>query len=246
MGYIKLAIVMPSHENVPVFFAYDLALLVRDTSMAIEARVRQAQEAGEDFQAFFGIELLQGTYVHSARQELIDRLIADGVTHALWLDTDMRFPPDSLLRLINHDLPMVGINYAKRRVPPDFVAIKTVGWNEGEASRKLVTDENSTGLEEVEAIGFGMVLMQTSALANMPDPKQEPWFWFKWMADKNQQVGEDVWFCKLFRDSGQPIYVDHDLSKECGHIGQFTYKLDHVLLTRPDEPVAALPEEAAA
>lgn len=231
---------MPTHENVPAFFAYDLALMVRDTSMAIEAMVRQAKRQGRKFDAFFGIEIVQGTYVHTARQELMDQMLIDGVTHVLWLDTDMRFPPDALVRLINHDLPLVGINYSKRRVPPEFVAIKTVGWNAGEVSAKLVTDEDSHGLEEVEAIGFGMVLMQTAALKNMPDPKKEPWFWFKWMEDKQQQVGEDVWFCKLFRDSGQRIFVDHDLSKECGHIGQFTFKLDHVLLTRP-EAVSAVP-----
>lgn len=238
MGYMRLAIVMPTHENVPAFFAYDLALLVRDTSMAIEARVAAAKKAGEKFDAFFGIEILQGTYVHTARQELMQQMLNDDVTHVLWLDTDMRFPPDSLIRLLNHNLPMVGINYSKRRMPPEFVAIKKIGWNEGERSERLITDADAMGLEEVDAIGFGMVMMQVSALANMPDPKLEPWFWFKWMPEKQQQVGEDVHFCKLFKDSGQKIYVDHDLSKECGHLGQFDYRCHHVLPAMTEEVAA--------
>lgn len=232
--HAKIAIALPTHDYAPMGFSFDLACLVRDTGSAIHDMIRTAEEAGRECQISFGIEMSAGTYVHSARQELIEDLLGKGVTHILWLDTDMRFPSDALVRLMNHDLPMVGINYAKRKVPSDFVAIKCVGWGPDDRSEKLITHEYSTGLEEVEAIGFGMVLMQTSALANMPDPKKEPWFWFKWMEDKQQQAGEDVWFCKLFRDSGQRIFVDHDLSKECGHIGQFTYKLDHVLLTRPE------------
>jgi hypothetical protein len=119
---------------------------------------------------------------------------------------------------------MVGINYAQRGVPSDFVAIKTVGL--GAAGVKLRTTDESTGLEEVEAMGFGMVLMKTSALTGMPDPDEVPWFQNRHLGGE-QWMGEDVFFCERFREAGGRIFVDHDLSKECRHVGQFEYTLAH-------------------
>ena len=211
----KIAVAMATHDMVPAGFMFDLANLCSYTVAAMP----------ED--ASFGTVMVPGTYVHSARQQLIDGLVKDGVTHVLWLDTDMRFPKESFVRLMLHDVPVVGINYAKRKVPTEFVAIKKIGWEPGEASERLITSDESTGLEEVEAIGFGMVLMRMDALRNMPDPREEPWFWFHWVKEKGMQVGEDVQFCRLLRESGVKVYVDHDLSKECAHIGQFEYRCAH-------------------
>lgn len=212
---MKIAVAMPSHDSVPFYFAYDLASLASYTVAALP----------EDTQ--FGLTGVSGTYVHSARQELLESLLADGVDYVLWVDSDMRFPKDALVRLLMHREPIVGINYAKRTVPTSFVGIKRVGWGADEASERLVTDENSTGLEEVEALGFGLLLMRTDALRGLPQDGH-PWFWFEWMPEKRQQVGEDVYFCRLLRESGQKILVDHDLSKECSHIGQFEYRCEHV------------------
>lgn len=235
MGYsAKIMVALPSHDYVPVMFAQDYGALMQDAAFAVAHKLYAMEARGEQCEIGLGSRLSAGTYVHTGRQELIDKALETGVTHILWLDTDMRFPPDSLVRLMNHNLPMVGINYLKRRLPPEFVAIKALGWNEGERSERLVTDEDATGLEEVDAVGFGMVMMQTAALADMPDPKEEPWFWFKWIPEKQMQVGEDVQFCRLFRESGQKIYVDHDLSKECGHIGLHTFRVNEMKVERPE------------
>ena len=48
--------------------------------------------------------------------------------------------------------------------------------------------------------------------------------------DRNEDgglVGEDVYFCKLARERGFDVFVDHDLSKDCGHVGMLEYKTDH-------------------
>jgi hypothetical protein len=210
----KISIAMPSHDNVPAMFSLDLASLVMHTTAHMPENVQ------------LGVNMCAGTYVHSARQDLADALLAAGVTHILWLDTDMRFPRDSLFQLMLRNKPVVGINYAKRKLPAEFVGLKKVGWN-GEPAERLWTGKESTGLEEVEAIGFGMVLMRTSVLHSLPDPKLKPWFWFDWLPS-GQMVGEDVHFCKLLRDAGCPIYVDHDLSKQCSHIGQYDYECGDV------------------
>lgn len=211
----RIAIALVSHETVPVTFAYDLANLLAYTTAALPDDIE------------IGVNLIKGTYVHTARQEMIVELLSQRVTHICWIDTDMRFPKDALVRLLKHNKRAVGINYSQRGIPPNYVAIKVVG-NDEKLGHKLQTLPDSTGLEEVEGIGFGLFLLRADACANMPDPSTQPWFGFEYLPKRRQWVGEDIYFCNLLRASGQTIFVDHDLSKECAHTGSFEFKLEHV------------------
>jgi hypothetical protein len=40
-------------------------------------------------------------------------------------------------------------------------------------------------------------------------------------------IGEDVFFCQKAAAAGFKIWIDHDVSKEIGHIGTFEFKHDH-------------------
>lgn len=218
---MHLAIVLPTHESIPAGFTYDLARMTLHLGMS----------APESWTV--GLHMVSGTYVHSARQNLLRDLLQqeDRPDWILWLDTDMRFPIDLPLRLLDRGKSFIGINYAKRDVPTDYVGFKTVARKPGEFSRKLVTNAESTGVEEVEALGFGAFLMETAALRDLPSLDEGPWFFYEWMPGQ-RLVGEDVFFCNLIRDLGQKIWVDHDLSKECAHIGQFHYRLEMVDVTQ--------------
>jgi len=55
----------------------------------------------------------------------------------------------------------------------------------------------------------------------------EPWYETPWRTDKRGYIGEDVFFCNKARDAGFKIWIDHDVSKEIGHVGTFEYKHDH-------------------
>jgi len=214
----RIAVLIASHDNVPVTFAYDLSLMLTYT----------ASELPEG--AELGIQLAAGTYVHEARQDLIVSALEDRVTHMLWLDADMRFPRDTLVRLLVHNVPVVGANYATRGVPSDFVAIKKVNWNPDEPGERLYTGPDSTGLEEVEAVGMGVLLTRADAFQSMPDPRVDPWFFFQKIPGKDggfRLLGEDVYFCKLLREAGNRILVDHDLSQDIAHTGQFDFKTIH-------------------
>jgi hypothetical protein len=218
---VKVGIAMASHEMVPATFMYDLASMVAYTVAVMPPGAQ------------LGLSMVSGTYVHAARQKLLEMLLADETnTHILWVDTDMRFPRESIAWLIRHDVDVVGINYAKREIPTDYVAIKRLGSRDNTVpSERLVTDDSSTGLVEVDALGFGLTLMKTSALRDLPSLDEIPWFWFEWWKGR-RQVGEDVYFCNLLRERGVRLLVDHDLSRQCAHVGQFDYRLEHVDVQR--------------
>lgn len=212
----KINIAIPSHESCHMLFAYDLAQLV-----ALTMGIMPADEGHS-----LGISSDIGTYVHVARTELLQHSIETEATHVLWLDSDMRFPADALIRLLKHQVSVVGVNYSKRRIPAEFVAVERFP-TEGNIGSFLYTGPESTGLAEVQAIGFGCVLMETAALKNLPDPKKEPWFWYERLPD-GKMVGEDVYFCRLIkRLFGTRLFVDQDLSWQCEHMGSFGFKCAH-------------------
>lgn len=215
----KVAVCMPAHDQMPSYTAYDLA------GMLMHSGATLVGPGGIDS---LGLNFVSGTYVHRAREELAEVATQAGADFILWVDSDMRFPRDALARLLLHGEDMVGINYSKRGLPPEYVAVKDVGWNEGEIGEPCVTGPDSEGLEKVEAIGFGLVLMRTHIFAQLADEK--PWFWYE--DGDNGHVGEDVYFCRLVNEAGFDIYVDHDLSKECSHIGTFEYETSDVATVR--------------
>jgi hypothetical protein len=153
------------------------------------------------------LAMMVGTFVHQAREKLLHDVVELwGATHILWLDADMTFPPDAALRLLAHDREIMAANYVTR-VPPSRPTAKRDG--------QCIASHGATGLEDVDHVGMGVFLMKTSVLANLPTPR----FWYSTPTET-----EDVYFCRLLRAAGHTIAIDHDLSKDVGHVGQHMYR----------------------
>jgi hypothetical protein len=129
------------------------------------------------------------------------------------IDADMAYPETSLIDLLAHDLDVVGANYAARQNPPVPTAMR---------DRKIVyTLQASIGLEQVDGIGLGLVLIRSSVLAALGKPL--------FVAEPNARYpGEDKYLCGRLRARGVLIHIDHDLSKKVGHIAEHPYTNDVV------------------
>lgn len=153
------------------------------------------------------LAMMVGTFVHQAREKLLHDVVELwGATHILWLDADMTFPPDAALRLLAHDREVVAANYVSRTARPRPTAMR---------DGRCVSSIGATGLEEVDHVGMGVFLMQASVVANITSPR----FWYSTPTET-----EDVHFCRLLRAAGNAIVIDHDLSKDVGHVGAHTYR----------------------
>lgn len=218
----RITIVVPTHDMVPAMFAYDLGQLMAFTTMNMPADTQ------------IGLAFLTGTYIHKARQDLMLHCLEQGDHYVLWLDSDMRFPKETLVALLQHKVTMVGANYAKRSLPTAPVAIKHIGddgVHPAERLQQTPFDEGmeAEGLVEVESIGFGVLLMKMEAFHAMPPLTEGAWFDQHYDTELDEWYGEDVSFCKLIRKKlGIKIFVDRDLSRVIGHIGQFDYTLEDV------------------
>jgi hypothetical protein len=212
---VKVAICVPTRNPQPEF-CYSLAQL-----MAHTAAIFERHGGGHEL----GLLMQEGTYLPKNREELAGLALDADVTHILWLDDDMQFPKDALLRLMGREVEVVGANYVARGVPPVPVAIKCTGREaDGPERARCWTGPDSTGLEVVDAIGFGCTLMQRAAFARV---RERPYFENTYGRLQHGWVGEDVDFCIKFRRGGGVVHVDHDLSKEVGHVGKMVYKHEH-------------------
>jgi hypothetical protein len=163
---------------------------------------------------------LEHTYIHCGRELVLEAALKQGFSHLLWLDTDMTFPRTSAVQLAAHNQPIVGCNYSSRRQGAGLFTAHR-------ADQRVQTHDYSTGLEAVEYCGMGTMLMRTDVVADLARP------WFRHgLNEHGGDIGEDVGFCRALRAAGHTIYIDHDLSKEIGHIGQHTYRtLQHEAVT---------------
>jgi hypothetical protein len=166
-------------------------------------------------------------HLPDVRTRILGEAVRERCTHLLWLDSDMLFPPDTLHRLLRHNLPIVGANYP-RRIFPHLPTAHYGG--DGPANEGVVWSEDKTGTERVKHVGFGVCLIDMR-LVDQVDP---PYFVFAPDGKHGLTTrGEDVYFCeKLLRDAGVPTHVDHDLSHEIGHIGEQVFGMAHAYTGR--------------
>jgi hypothetical protein len=194
---MRLVIGGPTRDSTPASFAHDLAELYANARSGPREVL---------------LRFVQSTYVHVGREAVLEESIRAGATHVLWLDTDMSFPATTAIRLLAHNRSIVACNYVMRNDRHVFTAERT--------GATVETLPESTGLEAVDSVGFGVLLMRTDVALDLV----RPWFCHGRNPDTGADIGEDRMFCRAVRAAGHEILIDHDLSHEIGHIGQHTYR----------------------
>jgi hypothetical protein len=196
---MRLAIGGPTRDTVPAAFTVSSAHLF--------AYTRERGPWGRDVT----MDFVASTYIHVGREWFLEASIKQGATHIFWLDTDMTLPRETIVLLAMHEAPIVALNYRVRQASGLFTAFRD--------GVRVPTLAHSTGLEAVEYVGMGAMLMRAEVVAGLGRP------WFRHgLNGLGGDVGEDVMFCRGLGRAGYPIYIDHDLSKEVGHLGHHTYR----------------------
>lgn len=211
---LRVMIAVASDDHVCAGFAHDLAMLVGATGFNrpdVELR----------------LTFTKGSVLSALREDLVMDALGQDVTHICFIDSDMRFPPDALNRLLNHGEPAVGANYITRRFPlrpTAFVAEREVLW----------TEQGSHGLVEVERMGLGFALLDMNIFKYLP----QPWFPIHFVEKKIGEKmyrwysGEDFGFYDKLRTTGVKVLVDQDLSQHIRHEGSWEYSHEHALAQR--------------
>lgn len=148
----------------------------------------------------------KSSLVQIARCEIAAQAKAMGADYTVYLDSDMTFPADTILRLLGHDKDVVCCNAVRKRPPHTSV---------------LDLPKDAYGLVMLETgASTGIMCVKTSVFAHF-----EPPFQVIWQQEKNAFLGEDYYFAMKCMERGIPVYCDADLSKDIGHIGLGVYRL---------------------
>jgi hypothetical protein len=167
----------------------------------------------KDYCAAFHPIVVRDTILQRSRSILAAQALKHAATtHVLFIDTDMRFPPDALQRLLAADKDIIGGNYRHRSEDVNSVA-------RGLDDQKVLS-AGKIGLEEVLHTGTGFMLVKRKVFEGM----EKPWFETTYRHTHDDWMGEDVYFCVMARQSGFKVFVDHDLSQDIGHTGTFEYR----------------------
>ena len=185
--------------------AFDLAVM-----SAYDAKHRDGE---------LGVYTVNGTLIFDQRQKLAKAALDDGCDYVLWIDSDMRFPKNTIERLLKHDKPICGVNATTRTIPVKATAkYLKIDLEEKTNTWLQVSSKGKTGIERVASIGCGVMLVKREVFEKTP----EPWFWF-YQLPGEKVLGEDVHFCIAAQDAGFETWVDHGLSNEIGHVGDYTF-----------------------
>jgi hypothetical protein len=148
-----------------------------------------------------------------AREQAVIEALNRGFTHLFTVDDDMVFPADVIERLLAHDKDFVCANYPKKD-PTKSIPV-CMGLDD-----QFIHPEGRSGIEEIGWGCMGMTLLRLSAIKDL----QCPYFCFMWNEPKQASWTEDYVFSHRLRQHGVKLWVDHDLSRCIGHVGDVEYR----------------------
>lgn len=130
----------------------------------------------------------------------------------LWLlGDDHAFAPQTLMRLLAHDVDIV-VPLCLTRQPP-FTPVIFSGWTDDEHIYRnyvRLSEHPNGGLVPVHSAGSAGMLIKRHVFEELADP------WFEMGAISGEFLAEDLWFCDKAREAGFSIYAD--LDTKFGHI----------------------------
>lgn len=209
-------------------------------AMAHFAETRFHLPDGEEIKKEILLTNITGSHLPDQRHKLVFSAIEADATNMVFVDSDVTFPQDALARLIAHNLPIVGANFPRHEIPTTTTAYVDTTDNlvtsledypqlkitlpEEDYIGPLFSPPKSTGLVEVQSVGTGLLMISMQVFDKIWQDR--PFFQFEPQPpDGMRQIGEDVFFIRKCRKHGIPVFVDQDLSKNCGHMGtiEFTH-----------------------
>lgn len=175
-----------------------------------------------------------------ARNNVATRCLESGAEWCFFLDSDIMIPHDAILKLVNHNLPIVSGVYYRRHPeiwPEVFRDVNGV-------LTPIPKHQLPDGVVfEVDGVGMGCcaihrrvfeVLKQEGAplrtyrVAGPPPGEIKYYDFFSWTIGREpnpeepHQYSEDLTFCKRVKKAGFKIHVDPTV--KCGHIAPMMIK----------------------
>jgi FkbM family methyltransferase len=174
------------------------------------------------FQYFYGYNIDQ------VRNLIAHWVINTPFDYLFSVDSDIAFPPDTLVKLLAHDRDAVSGLYIQRKPGQHIVEVYEDNGQGGAVNIDYARLKNR-GLVEITGAGFGCILIKRAVFETIGYPQ----FKYHSAIDHANTISEDVFFCRRARECGFKIWADTSI--KCRHIGLGEFVIDDSI---PPAPVA--------
>lgn len=154
--------------------------------------------------------------VQRARNDIVKLAIDAKVDDLVFVDADTDWSPPDLLKLLSHDVSVVGAPVPKKAFVEQY-NVRLLG-------DYVVGDD---GLVEVDGVGTGFLRVRADALAKIwaasaeyrePHKSEPSRMVFEVRVVDGVLQSEDLAFCERLKTLGEHIYVDPTI--DAGHVGE--------------------------
>lgn len=202
-----------------------------ETQASLVQSMGELRDAGIEavFKPFCG-----NSIIPMVRNQCVTDFLSTGCTDLVMLDDDLAWEDGALLRLLSHDVDVVGGAYPKRQDRIEFPVKRLPG----------APVDLASGLMEVRGLPGGFLRMTRACLDAMtehyahlryfdrcvPGRQTTALFWIDLALgidpdspkDMPEVWGEDFTFCKRWRDMGGKVYLDTLLTFR--HVGRKAFE----------------------
>jgi len=181
--------------------------------------------------------MVNESLVTRARNSLVAKMMffEPKSTHLMFVDADIGFEPEEIIKLLLADKDVIGGLYPKKALPINYVVNKVYD----------AVAEKDGSIVEVANLGTGFLLIKREVIQTMfdkfpelhyqdsigLDPKYDPYKYalFDTMIDeRGEYLSEDYVFCKRWREMGGKVFAD--LSIKLDHMGFYKFNGDATIL----------------
>lgn len=170
---------------------------------------------------FIPIFMAYDALVQRARNDLIATAINSNCDDMIWIDADIEWEPEWLLKLLNYSEDVVGGTYPKKSLTEEQYVCKI------NLENKFTKNDN--GLILVESLGTGFLKLSKKAftyLWNNSKPyihnnKECRWI-FEVKIQDGDIISEDVLMCQRLKEGDFKVYLDPSMT--CNHIGAYKWQ----------------------
>lgn len=166
--------------------------------------------------------------VNRARNSCAAKFLTGDATHLMFVDADIQFRAEDVVKLVSHDKDIVGGIYPQKTLPPKMV-VNTL--NNGKREGDLVeVGTLGTGFMLVKRIVFEAMIEEgaqkyTDAIGLSSAENNNQYDFFNCTIDSNgRYLTEDWSFCRRWRQLGGQIWADTSIPLV--HVGYYRFYPD--------------------
>lgn len=174
--------------------------------------------------------------ISRARNILTAMFLNSDCTHLMFIDADIEFQPDDIIRALAYDKPILAGAYPKKALPVQYA----INFKFMDAEKRKVRVENGAAEVLDASTGFFLVKKEVieEMIANYPElhyrndsnisKELEKWCYNLWDVrldpKDNRLLSEDYSFCRRWQELGGEIWLD--LNTKLNHVGSYTFEGD--------------------